>query len=760
MDNKERLRALAKSFKLPIPINADEDALKGVIAEAMVKGDIIVVKHSRLAAPPKRLVEEPLTSADLPQTFDSAPITPAVIAELDNGLNQSAQAATLIKAAEDGTPFCKVCKKTEQAIAPASINETRSKDSNVALIVAAVVGTAPVVGSKISDNILGPVTPEEEPQFFTELEFLYEDNSVIEEGVAYVATFSDGSQQAGTLDNKGFARIDGIPEGQVDVVFGDPEAEKQLATARTELNTYLKGVVAETQARAKPLDAELNKLNALQQGVVLTGALLTGLYDEALDVAAAAKQIAETGIDMFNEIDEARQKALIIITQGDMDAVKQALEDLAAYGEETLDTLQQVYDTLQLLYTDDEIKNLLIDFPGRYFSAMPAVEKARAASGLALSLLFALITAGAGAAATAATKTPMFMKAAKKIQDIVGLLKKVKFNRIQRKPNNQKIAASTSKPKINTLEKKPAKTARPKIISKTNPTSSVAAASIAARQGIPPQSLDDAVNRVTGMRKEIVDNGYQTKYSDSALRDMANTNQVANEQYQVRFMEARFLQNWQTPDIPLSGQMGVTFKGQNSEGIKYWSTSFDQLEDADTDPQLIAQKVGIPYNANNKYALVIVDNQKAAQITGAQAITPSFNELGKFAKRELPDIDPKKVDQVYTPEYQKKYAGLYGEAGQKGMDVWKKDDRKDFNALLESKGESTELFEARLTLHDKLGSNEEFLGNGLTKNLINSADQQYGVVETFTFEHTPQNLATLKENGAIKILDKLTPIGK
>jgi len=79
---------------------------------------------------------------------------------------------------------------------------------------------------------------------------------------------------------------------------------------------------------------------------------------------------------------------------------------------------------------------------------------------------------------------------------------------------------------------------------------------------------------------------------------------------------------------------------------------------------------------------------------------------------------------------------------------------------LQSKGEYIELFDARLKLHDKLGSNEEFLGNGLTKNLINNADQQYGVVETFTFEHTPQNLATLKDNGAIKILDKLTPIGK
>ena len=67
------------------------------------------------------------------------------------------------------------------------------------------------------------------PKYFTELEYLYDDRSGIAEGIPYVATFSDGSKKQGTLDESGYVYIKDIPAGQVDVIFGDPEAEKQLA---------------------------------------------------------------------------------------------------------------------------------------------------------------------------------------------------------------------------------------------------------------------------------------------------------------------------------------------------------------------------------------------------------------------------------------------------------------------------------------------------------------------------------------------------
>lgn len=431
------------------PANDILDANQALIIAALLAGDIVIIEQKPQSAPPKPQEEMPLTAADRPIVPSSASFAPpSVMAEPDNELNQASQAATLIKAAEEGTPFCGACEKAEQAqaIAPALADAT----SNVTPIVAA----APVIANKISDNIPGPVTPKEEPKFFTELEFLYDDSSVIEEGVPYVATFSDGTQQEGTLDSKGFARIDGIPEGKVDVVFGDPEAEKQLDAARNELDGFLTGIVDETKVRGEKLDAELDKLSALDQGMVLTDAFFTGLYDEAVDIVDAAKMIAETGVEIFADIDEARREAYNIIATGNIDAAKEKLEELVSYGEEALDSVQETYNTLQLLYTDEPIKTMLTDFPGNYFSAMPAVEKAGAASGLALTLLFALVSGGAGAAASAASKAPKFMKAADKVQDIIVLLKKTKINKKQSQSNNKKIAAVTAKPKKDKLEEK------------------------------------------------------------------------------------------------------------------------------------------------------------------------------------------------------------------------------------------------------------------------------------------------------------------
>ncbi|VAW60609.1 hypothetical protein MNBD_GAMMA10-1654, partial [hydrothermal vent metagenome] len=75
-------------------------------------------------------------------------------------------------------------------------------------------------------------------------------------------------------------------------------------------------------------------------------------------------------------------------------------------------------------------------------------------SSLALSLLFALVTGGAGAAASAAAKAPIFIKAINKIKEIIELIKKVKLHRKQRKGHNTKIAESDDKPKKDKLKEK------------------------------------------------------------------------------------------------------------------------------------------------------------------------------------------------------------------------------------------------------------------------------------------------------------------
>ena len=66
---------------------------------------------------------------------------------------------------------------------------------------------------------------------------------------------------------------------------------------------------------------------------------------------------------------------------------------------------------------------MLTEFPEKYLKALPTVEQTGMASGLALNIVFTLVTGGAGGAVSIASKAPKFVKAADKIQEIIVLLK-------------------------------------------------------------------------------------------------------------------------------------------------------------------------------------------------------------------------------------------------------------------------------------------------------------------------------------------------
>src|SRR5690606_32558554 len=96
---------------------------------------------------------------------------------------------------------------------------------------------------------------------------------------------------------------------------------------------------------------------------------------------------------------------------------------------------------------------------------------------------------------------------------------------------------------------------------------------------------------------------------------------------------------------------------QGADGtVKYWSTTFNQLENADTDPQTICAVLGIPdYSPTKNYTLVVVDTQ-AAGAGQAVSIVPTHKKLGEFASKEVKNLDPEYVQQVMTPEYNAVYA--------------------------------------------------------------------------------------------------------
>lgn len=285
--------------------------------------------------------------------------------------------------------------------------------------------------------------------------------------------------------------------------------------------------------------------------------------------------------------------------------------------------------------------------------------------------------------------------------------------------------------------------------------------SLAKRKGVPPESLQDATQRLESMGKLIAIEGYQAKYTDDELLTQAQQGDVANERYHVRFMEKQHQWAYGSKDQSadnLTGALGREMEGASGTGPKYWSTTFDQIEDADTDPKLISEKLGLDYETDKEFVLIVVDTEKATPLTGVDSVAATFENVSEFSNRELPDEFPKSfTDQTMNDEFQSKYAEHYQDAVKSGaLEHQWSTDTASFGKHLDSTTlckKDKELMVQRMKMHGKVGNNQMYEGNGLTKNVIKNSDSKYGAVETLNFERKQTNLQQLKKADAISIID-------
>jgi hypothetical protein len=323
-----------------------------------------------------------------------------------------------------------------------------------------------------------------------------------------------------------------------------------------------------------------------------------------------------------------------------------------------------------------------------------------------------------------------------------------------------KVRVGNSAPAVKPLEYMPATAVDREVPlgPETTPGSAIKS-TLNSRKGIPPSSLDNAVNRLGSMNQEIAANGHIPKYTDEQLLQQAQQGDVANERYHVRFMEVGY--QWDRNDAlkdsnNLTGKLGREFTGETGTGPRYWSTTFDQIEDADTDSKLICEKLGIDYDPSKQYVMAIIDTEKAKPLTDCECVAATFGNISAFANRELPSDFPKEfTDLVMNAEYQAQYKAHYREARKKFLESdWStnKDDFSDYLSTTDLTESQKELMIQRMNMHSKIGNNQHYLGNGVTENKIAKSSNKFGVVETHNFERTPMNLQRLKEEDAINII--------
>lgn len=243
-----------------------------------------------------------------------------------------------------------------------------------------------------------------------------------------------------------------------------------------------------------------------------------------------------------------------------------------------------------------------------------------------------------------------------------------------------------------------------------------------------PQSLNECAEKLKAARARLNLQGYQPKYTDEQQLAKVQTNEVSQERFLVSFQSKST-----NPDAKLAFQ-------RESGLVPVWATSFDQLENADTDPQLIADVLGTPYDPTKEYVLHIVDRGENLDLFGQNTLVPTWDNMQQPVQTYLGGKhEPEVLAEVMTPEYQREYAEHIEVYRENKLDEFRIDHQKYYSETL-SKKEGSE-FSARHNVRTEIGANSEFTGNGLTQSREGST--QFGVVETLTLENNPPPISNM-----------------
>jgi len=568
----------------------------------------------------------------------------------------------------------------------------------------------------------------------TSLELSYFDNQGNPvEDIEFEVIDNTGSKYLGQLQS-GIATLDNLPIGQYEINYLGTSSteENKLVELRNTFKKHLANMLVEIREKAAQQDALFEQESLFTQWCIQTGAAMTGVYQGGKSLVTGIADLVTLAIDVNIQVYSACFDVINSISRGDQQALKLQLETILANSEKTASSLTEAFELLVTIMEDEETRDALANFPEQYFNAHSFVDKHRIGGIFLFEILLAILTAGAGSAVSAASKSKHLSKANKSLNDIAELLKRKRLNKKQ-----THALETTNTRAVAKIEKSSNKLEAPKF------------------KRLPhPVSLDDALNRLKLARQNIMKHGYRAKYSDDELLTMAQAGKVANERFHVRIMDANYLEYKGKP-----GALGQAFDGTSGHGAKYWSTTFDQLEDADSDPKLISLKLGLDYDPNKSFVMVLVDTEKAKEIADTHSMIPTFDNLGTFTKQELPNnYTAAEIDKLMTPNFQAQYSKLYKEALNSGF----METEWDANGALKYLNNSVDdpellkLMKKRLKMQNDLGNNQHFLGNGLTKTLLPN-NGQYGAVETFNFERKFINLKEFDD--AIQISNILKPIG-
>lgn len=533
----------------------------------------------------------------------------------------------------------------------------------------------------------------------------------------------------------------------------DPEdkpenIDQAIRTARTSLQMHLRTIIQEEQKEKTKLAADYEKLSATEKAAFSAKKAATGLGKAAKDFLIWANDVADV-VDVnrraIRMVDAAKK------TYWDQNK-KSWGENLAqAEYKEIIEMLgfdpakitraqvEEAYELANLIWSDLETRNILKQFAIDYAKAQHHTEWTEMAGGLAfeviLTILIAAISGGAGGVAVVAKNAALLKKLERAGQALLEIGKKLKRLKTYAKrklievKDSLKSSGGSSKSKHDKVDEV-MHTAGDKPNGKQQPITKIPTQ---------PTSLEDALERLKAAKERIAKSGYQSKYSDAELAQMAKSGKVPNERFYVRFGTAPMDKAKQIIEPNLNdGHIGY----QRSSGRHpLWMSTFDQVENADSDPKLIAELFGTNYDPDKKYVMYIVDMGEDFEKNGTDLFVPTFENMkAKLTNEFEGEISSENINTMMSAEYAAEFKGHWGQfekwAKDNNMDSWKQSSVEDFAESGNFADEREKsLFKDRSKVLQEIGAWDIFRGDGLTENKTGKGE--LGALEVLAIQHNP-----------------------
>jgi hypothetical protein len=301
-----------------------------------------------------------------------------------------------------------------------SMKQSGGHSSAPAVIAAASAASAAPVASRTMANAAAAVPVKET----ITLHYKYTDGQPIED-IPYVVNHA-GDVYEGNLAS-GSATIPDVVKGSYSVEYKAVD-DAAIVALRAELKTNLQGMISEVKVQAKYQEDLIDKEGYVTQGLIYTGAFMTGLYEGGASIVSALVEVVDSGADFVFDVGAACWRILGCVATGDLGGLRSEFENIAANSGEAFDKIKNCFKTLYIIAMDPESRGMVAGFPKDYFDAHSSVEKTRLVGTLAFEIILALATYGVSVAVSAIAKSKYFAKAGQAIQDITKHIKLEKLN--------------------------------------------------------------------------------------------------------------------------------------------------------------------------------------------------------------------------------------------------------------------------------------------------------------------------------------------